>query len=262
METGPGTRVRLEARGSVRTVRLHHPPLNAFDSAMRSDLGEVARDLADASDVGAVVLYGGERAFAAGADIHELADMGYEQIHHWNRAMQRTLDQFARLPMPVVAAIAGYALGGGLELALTADYRVADPGAQLGLPEVLLGIMPGSGGTQRLSRLVGPAKAKAIMMTGRRLDAAEAHAIGLVDQLSADGQVYEAALDYATRLAAGPRYAIQAIKQAVDHGTDASMAAGLALEHAAISGLFATADKDAGMQSFLADGPGHARFGD
>lgn len=256
-----GRRVQLEAHGGVRVVRLDHPPLNTFDTEMRDELAATAGGLATDEDVRAVVLYGGERAFAAGADIARLAEMGYQEVHGWNRAMQRTLTQFAELPMPVVAAVTGYALGGGLELALCADYRIAAEEAKLGLPEVLLGIMPGSGGTQRLSRLIGPSRAKELMMTGRHVRAPEALALGLVDQVVPAADVYAKALAYATQLASGPRFALRAVKEAVDHGVDASLATGLALERTAIAGLFATADKDAGMSSFLADGPGHAQFG-
>jgi enoyl-CoA hydratase/carnithine racemase len=217
--------------------------------------------LLDDEDVRAVVLYGGERCFAAGADINQLAAMSFEQITGWNRAMQRTLTSYAELPMPVIAAVTGYALGGGLELALAADYRVASDNVVLGLPEVQLGIMPGSGGTQRLTRLIGPSRAKELLMTGRHVLAAEALSSGIVDRLVPAAEVYDAALDYAQQLARGPRLAIQAIKEAVDRGADGSSETGLALERALIAGLFATQDRDTGMESFLRDGPGKARFG-
>ncbi|HWD01414.1 MAG TPA: enoyl-CoA hydratase/isomerase family protein [Amycolatopsis sp.] len=253
-------RLHVETSGKVATVRLDHPPLNAFDTAMRRALETAAGALADASDVHAVVLYGGPRVFAAGADIKQLAGFSFEEVLGWNRALQKVFMRFAELPMPVVAAIDGYALGGGLELALTADYRVASPRAVLGQPEVLLGIIPGSGGTQRLARLIGPSRAKELLMTGRRVSAAEALSLGLVDRVADDP--YAAATEYAQSLAAGPRFAIQAVKEAVDHGLDAPIATGLALERSLIAGLFATTDRDRGMASFLRDGPGKARFGD
>ncbi|MQA78831.1 MAG: enoyl-CoA hydratase/isomerase family protein [Streptosporangiales bacterium] len=256
-----GTRVQLVVNGGVRTVRLDHPPLNTFDTAMRRELAATAVSLADDADVRAVVLYGGERTFAAGADIRELAAMGYEEMYGWNRAIQRAIGAFADLPVPVVAAVTGHALGGGMELALTADYRVAADDAVLGQPEVRLGIMPGSGGTQRLTRLVGPARAKQILMTGRRIPAAEALRLGLVDEVVPSAEVYAAALAYASRLAVGPRFALQAIKEAVDRGGDGPLETGLALERASIAGLFATADMRTGVASFLSDGPGRARFG-
>ena len=253
-------RIRLDPDGPVVTVRLDSPPMNAFDSALRDELAARVRELADAREVRAVVLYGGERLFAAGADVRALAVMGPEEVRGWNRALQRTFEEVARLPMPVVAAVTGYALGGGMELALAADYRVAADDAILGQPEVQLGIMPGSGGTQRLARLIGPSRAKNLLMTGRRVGAEEALRLGLVDEVVPAGSVYEAALAYARRLAAGPAAALEAIKEAVDHGADTGLSAGLALERSLFTGVFGTADAATGIQSFLEHGPGHARF--
>lgn len=253
-------RARLQHHGEgVAVVELTHPPLNAFDTEMRRDLAAAATEIADDEGVRAVVLTGGERVFAAGADIQTLAGMDYEAIVRWNRAMQRTITSFAELAVPVVAAVNGYALGGGMELALAADYRIASSTATLGQPEVLLGIMPGSGGTQRLRRLVGPSRTKELLMTGRRLDVQESLALGLVDE-AADGDAYPAALERARRLARGPRFAIQAIKQAVDHGGEAPVEAGLALERSLMAGLFDTRDREIGMSSFQAEGPGKAHF--
>jgi enoyl-CoA hydratase/carnithine racemase len=259
-------RIRLDVEGPVVTVRLDHPPMNTFDSTLRDELAARVRELADdARRVRAVVLYGGERLFAAGADIKALAAMEPEEARVWNRALQRTFDEVARLPMPVVAAVTGYALGGGLELALCADYRVAAEDAVLGQPEVQLGLMPGSGGTQRLVRLIGPSRAKNLLMTGRRVAADEALRLGLVDELVPEGTasaVYDTALDYARRLAAGPPAALEAIKVAVDHGADIGISAGLALERSLFAEVFGTADAAAGISSFIEHGPGHARFGD
>ncbi|MFI9834722.1 enoyl-CoA hydratase/isomerase family protein [Streptomyces sp. NPDC051913] len=253
-------RIRLEADGPVVTVRLDHPPMNAFDTAQRGELASAVRDLADDRGVRAVVLYGGERLFAAGADVKALAAMGPEEVRGWNRALQRTFDDVARLPVPVIAAVTGYALGGGLELALAADYRVAADDAVLGQPEVRLGIIPGSGGTQRLTRLIGPSRAKNLLMTGRRVAAGEALRLGLVDEVVPADEVYEAALRYARRLADGPAAALEAIKEAVDHGGDTGLSAGLALERALFTGVFGTADAATGLRSFLDHGPGKARF--
>ncbi|WP_416968313.1 enoyl-CoA hydratase/isomerase family protein [Streptomyces sp. 4F14] len=233
--------------------------MNAFDTLQRKELAARVRELADTRDVRAVVLYGGERLFAAGADVKALAAMSPDEVRGWNRALQRTFEEVARLPMPVVAAITGYALGGGFELALAADYRVAADDAVLGQPEVQLGILPGSGGTQRLTRLIGPARAKNLLMTGRRVSAAEALRLGLVDEVAPAPEVYEAALAYARQLAQGPPAALEAIKEAVDHA-DAGMTAGLALERSLFTGVFATADAAHGIRSFLEHGPGKARF--
>ncbi|MFI6338926.1 enoyl-CoA hydratase/isomerase family protein [Streptomyces sp. NPDC050535] len=255
-------RIRLDTDGPVATVRLDNPPMNAFDDTQRAELAACARELADTRGVRAVVLYGGERLFAAGADIKALAAMGPEEVRGWNRALQRTFDEIARFPMPVVAAITGYALGGGMELALAADYRVAADDAVFGQPEVQLGIMPGSGGTQRLARLIGPSRAKNLLMTGRRVSAEEALRLGLVDEVVRPESVLDTALGYARRLAEGPPAALEAIKEAVDHGADIGMSAGLALERSLFTGVFGTAHATTGIDSFLEHGPGRARFDD
>ncbi|RMB85109.1 enoyl-CoA hydratase/isomerase family protein [Streptomyces shenzhenensis] len=253
-------RIRLDTDGPVVTLRLDNPPMNAFDSRQREELAACVRRLADSREVRAVVLYGGELLFAAGADIKALAAMGPAEVRGWNRALQRTFDEVARLPMPVVAAVTGYALGGGLELALCADYRVAAQDAVLGQPEVRLGIMPGSGGTQRLTRLIGPARTKNLLMTGRSVGAEEALRIGLVDEVVAADSVHTAACAYARRLAAGPAAALEAIKEAVDHGGDTGISTGLALERSLFTQVFGTADAATGIRSFLEQGPGKARF--
>ncbi|MEV0743500.1 enoyl-CoA hydratase-related protein [Streptomyces sp. NPDC050549] len=247
-------RIRLDTEGPVVTLRLDNPPMNAFDSAQREELSARVRELADSPAVRAVVLYGGERLFAAGADVKALAAMGPEEIRGWNRALQRTFDEVSRLPMPVIAAVTGYALGGGMELALAADYRVAAEDAVFAQPEVQLGTMPGSGGTQRLSRLIGPARAKNLLMTGRRVKAEEALRLGLVDEVAPSGEALEAALNYARQLSEGPPAALEAIKEAVDHGTDASMAAGLALERSLFTEVFGTEDAAKGLRAFLSRG--------
>ncbi|WP_307818454.1 enoyl-CoA hydratase-related protein [Streptomyces sp. MBT62] len=244
-------RIRLDTDGPVVTLRLDNPPMNAFDSLQREELSARVRELADSPSVRAVVLYGGERLFAAGADIKALAAMGPEEIRGWNRALQRTFDEVARLPMPVIAAVTGYALGGGMELALAADYRVAAEDAIFAQPEVQLGIMPGSGGTQRLARLIGPPRAKNLLMTGRRVKADEALRLGLVDEVVPVGDALKAAQTYARQLSEGPPAALEAIKEAVDHGTDAGMSAGLALERALFTGVFGTEDATTGLRSFL-----------
>lgn len=250
----------LDRRGKVATLRLNRPPMNTFDTAMRKELARCTAALADSAEVRAVVLHGGDKAFSAGADIATLAGLFFSDIVGWNRALQRTFAEVARLPMPVVAAVNGYALGGGMELALCADYRIAAEDAKLGQPEVLLGLMPGSGGTQRLTRLVGPSQAKQLLMTGRQLDATEAVELGIVDEVVPPAETFERALGYATELAAGPAFALQAIKEAVDHGADSPMDAALALERGLFAGLFATNDRERGIRSFMEHGPGRARF--
>jgi enoyl-CoA hydratase/carnithine racemase len=251
--------VRLEAADGIATIRLDRPPVNALNDQVTAELAIAAGAAAD-DEIRAVILYGGEKVFAAGADIAEMAEADYAAMAERSARLQAALGLIAALPKPVVAAITGYALGGGLELALAADFRVAGEGARLGQPEILLGVIPGAGGTQRLPRLVGPARAKDIVFTGRMVDAAEARAIGLVDAVAPDDYVYGAARDMVARYAAGPALALRAAKQAIDHGLDVDLGTGLEIERVHFAALFATADQRAGMRSFLEKGPGRATF--
>ncbi|WP_329256174.1 enoyl-CoA hydratase-related protein [Actinoallomurus sp. NBC_01490] len=255
-----GEFVRLEVSDAVATIRLDRPKMNAINARLRDELAEAAR-AADADPaVRAVVLYGGERVFAAGADIKEMAELSYVEAAEHCRALQRGLDAVAAIGAPVVAAITGYALGGGLELALCADFRVAGESAKVGQPEILLGVIPGAGGTQRLPRLIGPSRAKDLIFTGRHVPADEALALGLVDKVVPDAEVYEAAKEMAARYAGGPAAALRAAKQAVDAGLEADLATGLEIERLHFSGLFATDDQKIGMRGFVEEGPGKAKF--
>jgi len=255
-----GEYVRVEADQPVATIRLDRPPMNALGSQLQAELAAAAVQVGADPLVRAVVLYGGPRVFAAGADIAEMAEAGCAEMAEACRRLQECFTAVAQIPKPVVAAIAGYALGGGLELALCADFRVAGQSAQVGQPEILLGVIPGAGGTQRLPRLIGPARAKGLVYTGRFVDAAEAHSIGLVDQVAADDEVYEAARAMAGRYAVGPALALRAAKRAIDAGLQADLATGLEIERLHFAALFATEDQKTGMRSFLADGPGRATF--
>jgi enoyl-CoA hydratase/carnithine racemase len=254
-----GEFVRLEIADAIGTIRLDRPPVNALNDQVTAELAEAARAAA-ADEVRAVIIYGGEKVFAGGADIKVMAEAGYAEMASRSRRLQDTMDQVAGLGKPVVAAITGYALGGGLELALAADFRVAGERARVGQPEILLGVIPGAGGTQRLPRLVGPARAKDIVFTGRMLAAAEALEIGLVDQVVPDTEVYQAALDMVKRYANGPALALRAAKQAIDYGLGADLATGLEIERVQFAALFSTEDQRAGMRSFLDNGPGKATF--
>jgi enoyl-CoA hydratase/carnithine racemase len=255
-----GEFVRLEVAEGIGTIRLDRPPVNALSDQVRDELAEAARAAQASDEIRAVILYGGEKVFAAGADIKEMADADYAAMATRSGRLQATLSLIAGLPKPVVAAITGYALGGGLELALAADFRVAGQTARLGQPEILLGVIPGAGGTQRLPRLVGPARAKDIVFTGRMVPAAEAHAIGLVDLVAPDAEVYQAALHMVRRYASGPALALRAAKQAIDHGLDADLGTGLEIERIQFAALFGTQDQKAGMRSFMENGPGKATF--
>ncbi|MGW3483993.1 enoyl-CoA hydratase/isomerase family protein [Rhodococcus indonesiensis] len=253
--------VTVEIEDSVATVRLDRPPLNTFDDLLCAHLTEAIRSIADARSVGAVVITGNDKAFAAGADLKQLAELDYERIVGWNRALQRVFTDIAQLPMPVVAAVNGFALGGGMELALAADFRILGSNATLALPEILLGIVPGAGGMQRLQRLVGTPRAKELVMTGRRLSAAEALDLGIAEQVVPREDVLTVAHEFAASLARGPRFALSAVKQALDLGQEGSLEVGLALDRSLLAGMFATQDRLRGMTSFLENGPGHARFG-
>jgi enoyl-CoA hydratase/carnithine racemase len=252
--------VRLEVSGGIGTIRLDRPPMNALNAQVQDELRQAAQEATARSDVRAVVLYGGPKVFAAGADIKEMGTMSYTDMVARAGALQDSFSAVARIPKPVVAAVTGYALGGGCELALTADFRVCGDNAKLGQPEILLGIIPGAGGTQRLPRLVGPARAKDLVFSGRFVGAEEALAIGLVDKVVAPDDVYEAAVELVSRYASGPAFALRAAKEAIDEGLDVDLDTGLRIERKLFAGLFATEDRAIGMTSFVENGPGKAEF--
>jgi enoyl-CoA hydratase/carnithine racemase len=255
-----GEFVRVETDQAIATIRLDRPKMNAINAQVQAELAAAAAQVSDDPLIRAVVLYGGERVFAAGADIKEMAEGSYADMAVADKRLQDSFTAVARIGKPVVAAITGYALGGGLELALCADFRVAGEGAQVGQPEILLGVIPGAGGTQRLPRLIGPARAKDIVFTGRFVGAAEALATGLVDRVVPDAEVYQAALDLVARYAGGPAIALRAAKQAIDEGLDTDLDTGLEIERLHFAGLFATQDQRTGMRSFVENGPGKATF--
>jgi enoyl-CoA hydratase/carnithine racemase len=249
--------VRLEVDNGIGTLRLDRPPMNALDIAMQEQIRAAAVEATDRADVAAVVLYGGEKVFAAGADIKEMLDMSYADMAVRSHGLTSAFDAVARIPKPVVAAINGYALGGGCELALTADHRVAASTAKLGQPEIKLGVIPGAGGTQRLARLVGPAVAKDLIFTGRLIDAPRAHAVGLVDEVvdigsetDAGAAVFAAARAWAGQFVGGPAQALRAAKAAIDRGLDVDLATGLEIERQNFAALFATEDRRIGMAAF------------
>jgi enoyl-CoA hydratase/carnithine racemase len=255
-----GELVTVEIGQAVATIRLNRPPMNALSAAVQADLAAAAARVAGDPAVRAVVLYGGEKLFAAGADIKEMSAASYAQMTTDSARLQASLTAVAKIGKPVIAAITGYALGGGLELALCADFRILGASAKVGQPEILLGLIPGAGGTQRLPRLIGPAKAKDLIFTGRFVAAEEALAIGLADKVVPDQDVYQAALAMAAGYASGPAIAIAAAKQAIDLALDTDLDTGLEYERLAFAGLFATQDASAGMASFLQNGPGKATF--
>jgi enoyl-CoA hydratase/carnithine racemase len=255
-----GEFVRLEVEDGVGTIRLDRPKVNALNTQVWGEIAQVAAEARDRDDVRAVVLYGGERTFAAGADIKEMADMTYADMAKVSGSLQAACSAVARIPKPVVAAVTGYALGGGCEVALCADIRIAGENTVFGQPEILLGIIPGAGGTQRLSRLVGPAKAKDLIFTGRQVKAEEALRIGLADKVVPAEEVYREAVAWAGQFRTGPAFALRAAKEAVDRGIEVDLETGLEIERASFAALFATEDRTIGMRSFVENGPGKARF--
>ncbi len=252
----PETFVTVERRpDDVALVRLDRPKANALSAAVLGQLHEAAMALA-ADPPGAVVLWGGRRIFAAGADIVELDGTGAGVGANFARA----LGALTAVPRATIAAVNGYALGGGLELALACDFRVAAEDARFGLPEVLLGVIPGGGGTQRLPRLIGSSRAKELILTGRQVRSEEALGIGLVNRVVAPDAVLEAALAWAGELAAGPLVAHALAKSAVDRGLEGSLAEGLVIEQEAFAAVVGTEDAARGIASFNEHGPGKATF--
>ena len=245
----------------IATVQINRPDvLNALNEEVLDALVKELTALDDDDAIRCIVLTGNERAFAAGADIKEMVTADYASMVERAAPLQAAFDALARIPKPTVAAITGYALGGGCELALTADFRVCGDNAKLGQPEILLGIIPGAGGTQRLPRLIGPARAKDLVYSGRFVGAAEALAIGLVDKVVGPDDVHSAAVELVSRYATGPALALRAAKAAIDGGLDGDLASGLRLETQLFTGLFATEDRVIGMTSFVENGPGKAQF--
>jgi enoyl-CoA hydratase/carnithine racemase len=252
--------VRLEVEAGIGTIRLERPPMNALNIQVQEELRAAAVEAGERRDVSAVIVYGGEKVFAAGADIKEMQAMSYTDMVDRSAALQSSFTAVARIPKPTVAAVTGYALGGGCELALACDFRVAGDNARLGQPEILLGVIPGAGGTQRLARLVGPARAKEIIFSGRFVAADEALRIGLVDEVVDAADVYEAARRRMAPFVGGPAYALRAAKEAVDRGLEVDLETGLEIERMQFAGLFATRDREIGMTSFVEHGPGKAAF--
>ncbi len=255
-----GEFVRLEVEGGVGTIRLDRPKMNALNVQVQEEIRAAAGEAAERTDVKAVIVYGGERVFAAGADIKEMQTMSYTDMVERSGPLMSSISAVARIPKPVIAAITGYALGGGCELALACDFRVVAEDAKLGQPEILLGVIPGAGGTQRLSRLIGASRAKEIIFSGRFVDAQEALAIGLADKVVPAVDVYTASRQWASTFAGAATYAVRAAKEAIDRGLEVDLETGLEIERLLFASLFATRDRQIGMDSFVEHGPGKAQF--
>jgi enoyl-CoA hydratase len=241
----------------VFVLTLNAPKVNALSTAMLSRIHYLVTDLT-LLNAGAVVITGGDRLFAAGADISEFG--GPEDAARIGAAFHAALNAVAALPCFTIAAVSGFALGGGCELSMACDYRIASTKAVFGQPEILLGIIPGGGGTQRLPRLVGASRAKEIMATGRQVKAEEALAIGLANEVVEPDALMTRALELASTIASGAIVATRLIKQAVDQGIETDLASGLALELQLFEEVFHSTDSQIGVASFLEHGPGKATF--
>ena len=250
--------VRIERHDNgVALVRLDRPKVNAISPELAQHLLECVDELS-ADLPGAVVVYGGERMFAAGADIARFG--GADEARIIGGGLRRAFDALAALPRVSIAAVTGFALGGGCELAMACDLRMAADNAKFGQPEILLGIIPGAGGTQRLARLVGPSRAKDIVLSGRQVDAEEALRIGLADRVVPAADLLTSALSWAAEFAKGALTSQAYAKRSIDGGLDGALASGLTLEQDLFVASFRTHDAGIGIKSFLTEGAGKAEF--
>lgn len=250
--------VSLErADDGVAIIRLQNGKVNSLSSSVLRELRRVAETLTN-EPPGAVVIFGNERIFAAGADIAEFS--GPDEARVIGRLFFDALNAVAAIPRVVIAAVAGPALGGGCELALACDLRIGSTSAKFGQPEILLGIIPGGGGTQRLARLVGPSRAKDLILSGRQVRADEALRFGLLDEVVEPELLEARALELAGQYAAGPVLAHAIAKRVIDAGLETTLEAGLELEQDAFVEVFDTNDARVGVVSFLENGPGKAQF--
>ncbi len=239
--------------GAVATIRLHRPERkNSLNARMRSELEELLRDVAQKTWIRAVIVAGSDEIFCAGADIGEMGGpASAESSYRHAREFQVLFDQVESLPQPVIAAVSGYALGGGCELALAADFRIASETARFGLPEIKIGAFPGGGGTQRLTRLVGAAKAKEMILIGDPIAAQEALAVGLVTKVVSKENYFTEATMLANQLAALPRLALQASKMLINRSQDVDLATGLEFEARTFGAIAHSRDLAEGTRAFL-----------
>jgi enoyl-CoA hydratase/carnithine racemase len=254
-----GEFVRLEVDDGVGVIRIDRPPANAIDLRVGVELGETVREAEERSDVGALVVWGGPKLFAAGADIKAMADWSKDEVRPSVQALGDVCDLLERIQKISIAAITGFALGGGLELALGCDLRYLADDARVGQPEIALGVIPGAGGTQRLTRLVGPGVTRQLVYTGMQLDAATAVRLGIGEVIHPAGAVFEEAVKDARSFAGGPRQALAAAKHAIRAATETSGSDGMHVERDLFLDLFGTDDQREGMRAFLEKRP--PRFG-
>jgi enoyl-CoA hydratase/carnithine racemase len=246
--------VTAEVRGSVGLAQLNRPDArNALSAELMEELGALLERWDDDTGIGCIVIAGGDAWFAAGADIKAMAQRTFQEALAAPSA--RFWPRLARVRTPLVAAVSGYALGGGCELALACDMIVASESAEFGQPEILLGIIPGGGGTQRLARVMGKQRAMELVLTGRRIDAAEAHRLGIVNQVAPRKEWLDAALELATVIASRPPLAVRLGKQAVLAADETPLSAGLESERRLFELAMATEDRVEGMKAFVEKRP-------
>jgi enoyl-CoA hydratase/carnithine racemase len=242
--------VRLDVADGVATIRLDRPKMNALNVQVQEEIRSAAAEATERDDISAVVVYGGERVFAAGADVKEMADMSYTDMVKRSGGLQSAFTAVARIPKPVVAAVTGYALGGGCELALSCDLIVASEDAVFGLPETGVGILPGGGGTQLLTRKVGTSRAKEIVLAGRRLSAAEAADWGLVARVAPRAELGAATMELAAQICRASPVGVREAKQAIDRAFDVPLPVGIELEDLAWRRTVASRDRTEGIAAF------------
>lgn len=245
--------LQFKEEAGIATVRLNRPEKkNSLNTSMRREMEQLLHEIVEKPIIRVVILTGGEDIFCAGADIGEMTGTANaEAAYKHAREFQVLFDQVERLPQPVIAAVSGYALGGGCELALAADFRIASESARFGLPEIKIGAFPGGGGTQRLPRLIGGAKAKEMIYTGELISAEEALAVGLVSKVTAKEKLMDEAKDFAAKLAALPRLALQASKMLINRSQELDLTSGLEMEARTFGGIAHTHDLAEGIKAFL-----------
>ncbi len=256
---GEFVNVEPSSHDKVAIIRLDRPKVNALNKQVGAELLAAAKEIESRPEIRGVVIWGGPKIFAAGADIAEFPTTGDRDPSAQVDGLIEALSTIENLSAISVSAVNGFALGGGCELSMAADFRVCGEGAKFGQPEILLGIIPGAGGTQRLTRLVGVTKSKELNYSGRMIDAAEALAIGLVSEVHPDDQVLDAAVALAGKYADGPA-AIANCKKAIMDGLHVSIAEGMEIEKREFVASFQTDDAVIGINSFLENGPGKAQF--
>ena len=252
MTGGQYTNILLERRGAVGIVTLNRPQaLNALNAALIAEVGTAFDDLEGDPAIGAIVLTGSDKAFAAGADIKEMADKTYMQAYQED-FITRGWERVAQCRKPVIAAVGGFALGGGCEVAMMCDIVIASENARFGQPEINLGTMPGAGGTQRLPRFIGKAKAMDLCLTGRMMDAAEAERAGLVSRIVPADKLLEEAIAVAERISQLSRPIAMMVKEAVNRAFETTLAEGVRFERRLFHSTFATEDQKEGIAAFVA----------